>query len=433
MHMRKIVFLCPTGQLGGAERCLIDTLWSFQANQPDLKLVLFSGSDGPVLTSAKACGADVSLIQFPKRLERIGDSSFRGSIIGKLKTFVLFILMIPSLVAYFISTSRKIRHQKPDLVHAIGLKMQLMSLIVVPGNVPIVWNIQDYLSKRPLSRILFRVAMVLFGRSRTLSTGCCSDDVSKDFLSVFPHHRFQSVSTVYNTVDLDLFQPVGSLSEWIDVDPEVTQIGLIATYARWKGHDVFLKALSIVSSQNVRFQAYIVGGPIYDTQGSQWSVDELNQIAKSYELGKKVEFIPFQPDSAEVMRSLDIVVHASTNPEPFGRVIAEAQACGRSVVAVNSGGSAEAFEDGVTGLGVQRDDAEDLADKLILLIQNQILRQSLGENGPEFVKRMFDRRNLADQWIKIYEQSGWIKKLTPSRSGKPDHDGVGTEKRPQVL
>ena len=135
-------------------------------------------------------------------------------------------------------------------------------------------------------------------------------------------------------------------------------------------------------------------------------MEELNQIAKHYELGKKVEFIPFQPDSAEVMRSLDIVVHASTNPEPFGRVIAEAQACGRSVVAVNSGGSAEAFEDGVTGLGVQRDDAEDLADKLILLIQNQILRQSLGENGPEFVKRMFDRRNLADQWIKIYEQSG---------------------------
>ena len=76
------------------------------------------------------------------------------------------------------------------------------------------------------------------------------------------------------------------------------------------------------------------------------------------------------------------------------------------MIAVNSGGSAEAFEDGVTGLGVQRDDAEDLADKLILLIQNQILRQRLGENGPEFVKRMFDRRNLADQWIKIYEQSG---------------------------
>jgi glycosyltransferase involved in cell wall biosynthesis len=406
MPVRKILFLCPTGQLGGAERCLIDTLWSFQANQPGLNLVLFSGSDGPVLTSAKACGADVDLIHFPKRLERIGDSAFRGSFIRKIKSTILFIFMIPSLVAYFISTSRKIRHEKPDLVHVIGLKMQLMSLMVVPLSIPIVWNIQDYLSHRRLSRLLFRMAMTLFGRVRKISAGCCSNDVSKDFLSVFHHDQFQSVSTVYNTVDLNLFQPVGNRSEWIADDPQVTQIGLIATFARWKGHDVFLKALSIVSSQNVRFQAYIVGGPIYDTQGSQWSVEELNQIAKSYELGKKVEFIPFQPDSAEVMRSLDIVVHASTNPEPFGRVIAEAQACGRSVIAVNSGGSAEAFEHGVTGLGVLRNDAEDLADKLILLIQNQILRQSLGENGPEFVKRMFDRQNLADQWIKIYEQSG---------------------------
>jgi len=406
MHIQKILFLCPTGQLGGAERCLIDTLWSFQANHPDLKLVLFSGSDGPVLDEAKACGADVHLIQFPKRLERIGDSAFRGTLIRKIKSSVLCIFMIPSLVVYFITTGRKIRHQKPDLVHIIGLKMQLMSLIVIPWTIPIVWNIQDYLSHRRLSRILFRVAMVLFGRSRTLSAGCCSDDVSKDFLSVFHHGQFQSLSSVYNTVDLKRFQPVGNLSEWIDDDPQVVQIGLIATYARWKGHDVFLKALSIVASQNVLFQAYIVGGPIYDTQGSQWTVEELNQMAEQYQLGNKVEFIPFQPDSAEVMRSLDIMVHASTNPEPFGRVIAEAQACGRSIIAVNSGGSAEAFVDGVTGLGVQRNDAEDLAAKLILLIQDQSQRQRLGAHGPEFVKRMFDRQNLASQWMKIYERNG---------------------------
>jgi glycosyltransferase involved in cell wall biosynthesis len=60
----------------------------------------------------------------------------------------------------------------------------------------------------------------------------------------------------------------------------------------------------------------------------------------------------------------------------------------------------------VTGLGVLRNDAEDLAENLIKLIQGQSLRRRLGGNGPEFVKRMFDRRNLASQWIKIYEQNG---------------------------
>ena len=405
MHVQKIVFLCPTGQLGGAERCLIDTLWSFQKNQPEMKMVLFSGSEGPVLESAEACGADVHLISLPKQLEQIGDSSFRGSFIGQVSSCVHLICLIPSLIAYLNSTRRQIRDQKPDLVHVIGLKMQLMSLMIVPRNVPIVWNIQDYLGNRRMSSSLLRLALFLFGRSRMISAGCCSNDVRNDFLRVFHHKAFQSVSTVYNSVDLNLFQPNGRKSGRIDDLPDIVQIGLIATYARWKGHEVFLKALSIVASRQIPFQAYIVGGPIYATLGSQWTQEELKEMADEYHLGTKVHFIPFQPDAAEVMRSLDLVVHASTDPEPFGRVIAEAQACGRCVVAVHSGGSAEAFEDGLTGLGVRRNDPEDLARKLILLIQDQSLRQRLSSRGPEFVKQKFDRRNLASQWLKIYGQS----------------------------
>src|SRR5207247_439443 len=64
----------------------------------------------------------------------------------------------------------------------------------------------------------------------------------------------------------------------------------------------------------------------------------------------RVGFTGFLDDPASAMRALDIVVHASTQPEPFGLVIAEGMACGRAVIASRSGGSVEFIESGTNAL-----------------------------------------------------------------------------------
>ncbi len=80
--------------------------------------------------------------------------------------------------------------------------------------------------------------------------------------------------------------------------------------------------------------------------------------------------------------ALDVVVHASTRPEPFGRVIVEGMACGRAVVAVRDGGSAELFEDGVEALGVPPDDPDALAAAIDRLVADADLRRSPGRRRP---------------------------------------------------
>jgi glycosyltransferase involved in cell wall biosynthesis len=72
-------------------------------------------------------------------------------------------------------------------------------------------------------------------------------------------------------------------------------------------------------------------------------------IAQSH-LGERVGVVPFQRDIAPIFAALDIVVHASTKREPFGRVVAEGMSAGRAVVAVGAGGILEQIEDGKTGL-----------------------------------------------------------------------------------
>src|ERR1019366_6276470 len=99
--------------------------------------------------------------------------------------------------------------------------------------------------------------------------------------------------------------------------PAALRVGFVATYARWKGHDVFLRAVQKLKSTAglpaLRF--YIVGGPIYDTAASQCREDELRELVERLGIQDRVRFVGFQNRVDEVYRALDIVVHASSPRE----------------------------------------------------------------------------------------------------------------------
>lgn len=404
----RLLFLAPTGELGGAERCLVDTIWSFRRQWPGLRMNLIAGSAGPLVDAATEAGADtVVVLPLPESTASLGDSAAGGSLSKLLGLVVRMFLALPRLMGYLSRLRQEIRRHEPQFVHVLGLKMQLISLWVVPRQVPIVWNVQDYVGSRRLISKLIRWNLRLFGRGRKLAAGCCARDVVRDFETVVPAGSFRAVATVYNTVDLDTFRPDGERFALPVAAPETVKIGLIATYARWKGHDVFLDALGILESQPdlPAWHGVVVGGPIYATAGSQWSSDELKAMIEAKGLTKCVSLLPFQKEPAAVMRGLDLVVHASSKPEPFGRVIAEAQACGRAVAAVGSGGSAEVFEDGRTGLAIRMNDATSLAAALQQLIVDGDLRRRLGEAGPRFVADRFARTRLYLEWESVYDQA----------------------------
>ena len=99
-----------------------------------------------------------------------------------------------------------------------------------------------------------------------------------------------------------------------------------------------------------RLRAYVIGDALYQTDGSQYTIEELRPACRSERLGDRVGFTGFVDGADEAMRALDIVVHASTEPEPFGLVIAEAMACGRAVIVSDAGGAREIFTPGIDAL-----------------------------------------------------------------------------------
>jgi glycosyltransferase involved in cell wall biosynthesis len=185
---------------------------------------------------------------------------------------------------------------------------------------------------------------------------------------------------------------------------DVVRVGLVGTFGHWKGHTTFLDALARLPA-DLRFRAYIVGGALYQTAGSQHTLDDLRGYAQALGLGDRVGFTGFVNRPEEALRALDIVVHASTAPEPFGLVIAEAMACERAVIASDAGGAREIFTSGVDALGHTPGSADSLAARIAELARDPGARIRMGQAGRETAERRFDRRRLASDLAPIYQRA----------------------------
>jgi glycosyltransferase involved in cell wall biosynthesis len=242
-----------------------------------------------------------------------------------------------------------------------------------------------------------------------------SEHVRKDIRALCPQ---LPVTTVLNAVDLEEFCPSGpvcdlDLLSGMPPAENVVRIGLVATMARWKGHAVFLEALSRMSG-GVPVRAYIIGGAIYLSDDSQWQVDELRRVAERLGVAARVGFTGFVGRAAEAIRALDIVVHASTEPEPFGLAIAEAMACGKAVISSGLGGPGEFLRDGVNGLTHEAGNPDDLARKIEHLAADFAYRTQLGRAARETAVRLFDRGRLASEMIPFYESVTDSARMVPN-------------------
>jgi glycosyltransferase involved in cell wall biosynthesis len=393
----RVVYLNPCGQMGGAEMSLIDLLSSMRLAEPGWDLGLVLGEDGPLVQRARGLGVGVTVVPFPKALARLGDSGSgpAGALWSCLKAAA-------GTLGYVSRLRRTLSEMQPDVVHTNGFKMHVLGVWARPAAVPVIWHIRDYVSTRPLMKRLLRIHA---GRCAAAIGNSVS--VARDVQGVCGAHL--ETICIYNAIDLKRYSPSG---EKIDLDslaglepaPEGTvRIGLAATLAHWKGHAVFLRALAQLP-KDLPYRAYIMGGAIYQTENSQRTLDEFRQLAATLEIADRVGFTGYVADTASAIRSLDILVHASTQPEPFGRVIAEGMACGRAVICSNAGGAAELFTDGQDALAHPPGDVAALAARIAELARDPEQRARLGRAGRATAERRFDLSRLASELISVYRR-----------------------------
>ncbi|HKY23465.1 MAG TPA: glycosyltransferase family 4 protein [Vicinamibacterales bacterium] len=393
----RIVFLNPSGELGGAETALLEILAALRASRPSWTLSLLTSAGGPLIDRASALGISTAFLTFPSSLARLGEWGRRGSSMARLRLASQAARATAPTFAYAARLGRHLKQMNPDIVHTNGLKMHVLGVRCRPAGARVLWHLHDYPDARPLSASLLRVhaarCAMAVGNSDSVA-----DAARRLFGSRVP------VRTMYNAVDLDRFTPEGpcldldALAGLPSLPVHGIKIGLVGTFARWKGHDVFLKALASLHTETP-VRGYIIGAPIYRTTASQFSIEELREAAAA--VNGPVGFVGHVDDVPAALRALDIVVHASVEPEPFGLVIAEAMACGRPVVVSRAGGAAEIAQAGA--VFHTPGDTSDLATRLSELVSRPALRASLGAAGRDGAVRLFGRKRLADTLVPIYE------------------------------
>jgi glycosyltransferase involved in cell wall biosynthesis len=394
----KVAFISPAGALGGAERSLLDLISALRATAADIELSLVTLAAGPLVEKISALGVQVVVLPMPPVLARLGDSSLDATPKGYLprRAALAFDLIgaLPATVAYLLVLRRTLRRLAPDIVHANGLKAHLLAALTRPRRARLIWHMRDFLGRRRLARRLLRA---LAWRADCIIA--ISRAVADDLTRVLPGRR---LAIVYNGIDVEAFRPDGAtLAAVADGGPGV-RIGLIATFALWKGHAVFIRAAGIATAAlppgAARF--FLIGGPVYETRGGQVSEAALRALAG--ESAAPVQFLPFQVDPAPTLRALDVVVHASTAPEPFGRTIVEAMAAGRAVIAAAGGGVPELATDGIDALLVPPGDAEALAAAMMRLATDPELRRSLGAAGRRTAATRYARVRVGREVAALY-------------------------------
>jgi glycosyltransferase involved in cell wall biosynthesis len=383
--------------MGGAELSLVDVLQSLRARQPQWELSLVLGEYGPLVREAEAAGVNVILAPFPRALARLGDSGG-----GSFGMMLSCIGAAAGTIGYASRLRRKLAELQPDVVHTNGFKMHVLGAWARPDSTPVIWHIRDYVSTRPMMKRLLGAF-----RGRCAAAIGNSKSVADDIRSVCGSEL--ETLCVYNAIDLDRYSPSGEtadLDALSGLDPAArgtVRVGLVATLAHWKGHAVFLRALSRLP-KDAPVRAYVIGGAIYQTENSQRSLDELRSLARKLGVADKVGFTGYIQDTAPAIRALDILVHASTQREPFGRVIAEGMASGRAVIASASGGAAELITDGEDALAHPPGNDAVLAQRMADLVRDPDLRTRLGRAGRLTSLRRFERSRLADQLIPVYQK-----------------------------
>lgn len=396
----RLLFLSPTGQCGGAEAALVELLTGLRDLYPEWQLHVIAASEGVLVDRLRALGVAVTVLPFPPRLARVGEWGTGSSWWSRVRLLWTCLGAVGAAVGYVRRLRRVVASMGPDIVQSNGVKMHLLATWVAPRGAAVVWHVHDYVGRRALSARLLRW---MAGSCRAALAN--SDSVARD-LTVALRGRVP-VYRVWNAVDVERFSGAGPT---LDLDglaglspsgPGVTRVGLVATFARWKGHATFLRALALLP-RSLPVRGYIVGGPVYATDASQVSLEELQALTKAQGLEGRVGFVGYVSNTAAAMRALDVVVHASTEPEPFGLVIAEGMACGRAVVVSAAGGAREIVTPGIDALVHEPGDARGLADCIGTLVADAGLRTRVAAAARAVAERAFTRARMVGDVAPVY-------------------------------
>lgn len=275
-----------------------------------------------------------------------------------------------------------------DVVHAHGYKADIYAWLALRGmGTPLVSTCHTWYDNDLAVRVYGAVdRFVLRGYAAVIAV---SKEVEQKLLDAGV--RSNRVHVVRNGIDLAPFDDAASSQRSASAP---FTIGLVGRLAPEKGVDIFLRAAKLVLAEQPAVRFVVIGdGP--DREQLQALIAELGLASNAALLGR-------QDGMSQVYASLDVMVSASRQ-EGMPIALLEGMASRRPVVATVVGEVPSLIRDGETGLLVQPNDPDALAQAMLRLVEDSGLRGRLGESARTLVEEEFSAGRMATEYLRIYE------------------------------
>jgi glycosyltransferase involved in cell wall biosynthesis len=214
------------------------------------------------------------------------------------------------------------------------------------------------------------------------------------------------VRVIQRGVDLARFDParvsaerVIALAQRWRLPDGVPVVMLPGRLTRWKGQPLLIDAVAKLA--DLDFVAVILGAD----QGRSDYRRELEDAIRAKGLIGKAVVLDECDDMPAAYKLADVVISASTDPEAFGRVISEAQALGRPVVAADHGGAPEQLLPDQTGFLFPPGDVEGLAQGIRrALALSDAERRLIAMEALAHVKKFFTKEQMCARTLALYTE-----------------------------
>lgn len=365
-----VMYVNGQSEIGGGEKSLLELVRNLDLERYSPLVVL--PAEGTLSVSLRECG------------------------VGCLTGFSLPPLLKGKFLGWPRAVSRMVkiaRREKVDIIHGNGTRENIASGVAARLlGIPSVWHIRNLVvpGMRDLERPLSFLPTRIIANSRAVARRV------KDI----PWAR-KRLEVVYNGVDLRLFNGNGGevVRRDLGVGQDEILVGIVGRIGTGKGHELFVRAAkrALEGREDLRF--VIVGDELFTENGRR---RRLAELVRELGLNDRVTLTGYRRDVERVIQALDILVLASER-EPFGRVLIEAMAAGKPVVATAGGGVREVVEAGVSALLVEPGDVRLMASAIKRLSADRDLRERMGRSGRERVLRKFTIERHVSRIQRIYD------------------------------
>ncbi len=316
---------------------------------------------------------------------------FPGKWLQKFLIYTLSVTRSLVNVIYIARIMLLMLRERVDIVHVNNGMNNLEPIIAaILLRCKYVVHFHEIETPGKFQRLLIRIVPKFITISDYLENGLVSNGIPANNLVVIPNPVL--LKSVSSHIVENIRNRFG-----IGIGDKV--FGIVGRIIRWKGHVEFLHAAKIILQKVPSSKAIVIG----DYSDGNISYQQLiSKMAEESGFKDRIIFTGYVKDVESFYSIMDVCLHTSIEPEPFGLVITEAMAYGVPVIASDRGAPKEIISNGENGFIVNPEDTLKLAEVTIRLLLDDKLRHEIGDKGKEHVLIEYDLKKYGHEIEGIY-------------------------------